>query len=161
MLSAIISGTPIWVWPLLLLLILIGFRARRSRTAPVALFYLLPLMGILSVRSVSALPAAQTVWIFFGITYFIGGYGGFIFQRKRIISKFQGRVTLKGEWLTLTVLMIIFWMRFAGGMIEAIGPETYASFSFHIVFASLAGLVAGTFIGRAICLLRAPSAPSS
>ncbi|KPU83523.1 hypothetical protein JI58_08520 [Marinosulfonomonas sp. PRT-SC04] len=103
------------------------------------------------------MPAVQNVWLGFGIAYLIGAYGGFIFQRKRVISKSKTHVTLKGEWLTLTVFMVIFWMRFADGMIKAIAPETYASTSFHMVFASISGLVAGTFIGRAICLLRAPN----
>lgn len=157
MFSAIVSGAPIWVWPLLLLLILLGLRASRTRTAPTVFFYLLPFMAILSLRSVNALPIAQTVWVFFGVAWVIGGYGGYVFQRKRLIAKSRRRVTLKGEWLTLLVLMLIFWMQFVSGIIKAISPETYASANFHMAFASIAGLVAGTFVGRALCLIMAPN----
>lgn len=157
MFSGIVSGAPIWVWPLLVVLVLLGLRATRTRTAPIALYYVLPLMGILSFRSVGVLPAAQSVWIFFGIAYLLGAYGGFQFQRKLVISKSQGRVTLKGEWLTLTVLMIIFWMRFAGSMIQAIAPVIYTSASFHMMFSSIAGLAAGTFLGRAMRLVLSPN----
>lgn len=152
-----LNGAPVWIWPLLILLIVLGFRASRTRTAPIFLFFLLPLLGVLSVRSVNALPAAQTVWVFFGIAYLVGAYGGYIFQGKRIISKSQGHVTLQGEWLTMAVLMLIFWMRFASGAIKAVSPETYASANFHMVFSIIAGLVAGTFIGRAVRLIMAPS----
>lgn len=158
MFSAIVSGAPVWVWPLLVLLIVLGLRASRTRTAPVILYLLLPLLGILSLRAVNALPAAQTIWAFFGVAALLGAYGGFLFQRKRVISKSQGRVTLKGEWLTMFVLMLIFWMQFVSGVIKSVSPETYASGNFHMVFASVAGLVAGTFIGRALCLIMAPNA---
>lgn len=157
MFSAIVSSAPIWVWPLLVLLIILGLRSSRTRTVPTVFSYLLPLMSILSLRSVSALPVAQTIWIFFGAAWLTGSYGGYVFQRKRLISKSPRRVTLKGEWLTMFVLMLIFWMQFGSGVVKAISPETYASGNFHIMFASITGLVAGTFIGRALCLIIAPN----
>jgi hypothetical protein len=37
--TQLLTGAPIWVWPLLVVLILVGLRARNERTAPVLLIY--------------------------------------------------------------------------------------------------------------------------
>jgi hypothetical protein len=48
------------------------------------------------------------------------------------------------------VLMVIFWMNFAGGVVAAIRPLAYASFGFKMGFALSAGLAAGSWLGRAL-----------
>ncbi len=150
MLVSILSGAPVWVWPLLVFLVFFGLKATRSRETPSLPIYLLPLLGLLSLNAVNSLQGAGYLWIVFAVAYLFGALAGFGFQRHVISEKSAGRVNLKGEWITFIVLMTVFWMNFAGGVVKAISPDTYASAGFHIVFTIIAGLAAGSFIGRAL-----------
>ncbi len=157
MLSGIISGTPIWVWPLLVGLILLGLKASRDRTALCAPSYFYPLLGLLSVRAVYALGVGPQVWLGFGVAYVLGTTLGNRFQARVILEKTEKHVSLKGEWLTMFVLMVIFWMNFIGGVTQAISPETYASDGFKMGFALVAGLAAGSWAGRALRTFTTPA----
>jgi hypothetical protein len=156
----IITNAPLWVWPLLALLISIGFIATRERTTLIAPLYGLPFLGILSFNAVNALSVSATVWVLFFCTYAIGVWRGFIFQESIILFKSRKHVTLSGEWLTMIVVMTIFWMNFVGGVMQVVAPNVYASTSFHVIFASIAGITAGVFLGRALRLMTSPSEAS-
>ena len=53
----VMTGAPLWVWPLLVVLVMGGARARRNRWVPVGMVYALPLLGVLGPRTVLSLPA--------------------------------------------------------------------------------------------------------
>lgn len=156
MISGIVSGAPIWVWPLLVLLLVLGARAMRPRLAPTMMIYMLPLLGGLSVNAVNNLPAVGYVWGVFVAGYLGGALAGYWVQRDWILGKSGSRVSLAGEGLTMTVLMAIFWMNFFGGVFRSVSPDTYESGSFHMTFALIAGLAAGSFMGRAFRVYQAP-----
>ena len=59
--SALFTSAPLWVWPLLAMLLALGLNAMRTRTTPAWPLYGLPLLGVLSLRSVSALEASNWV----------------------------------------------------------------------------------------------------
>lgn len=160
MLTGILTGAPIWVWPLLVVLITLGLLASKSRTRPCLPTYLYWLLGLISLNALNALSPAPVVWMAFAAAYLLGAWLGYHFQKRIIIAKSAGRITLKGEWLSMLVLMLIFWMNFVGGVINAISPEVYASTTYHMVFATVAGLAAGTFIGRALRVFLTPSTPA-
>lgn len=157
MLSGIVTGAPIWVWPLLVLLVVLGWRASRRREVPVAVIFALPLMGLLSLRAVHGLEAGALAWGLFIAAYGAGGWSGAVVQRGWIIAKGNGRVTLKGEWLTMVQVVTIFAMNFAAEATRAIAPDIEAGPVFPAVFAAVAGAVAGLFAGRAVAVLLAPS----
>lgn len=146
---SILSGAPIWVWPLLVFLIYFGLKATSKRTVTVWPMYILPLLGFLSVNAVNGLSPSKSIWIFFGLAYFIGIGSGLWFQRGIIAGKIGLTVTLAGEWVTLSILMVVFWMNFVGGVMRVVAPDIYANASFHQAFAAIAGLAAGSFLGRA------------
>ncbi len=148
--TQLLTGAPIWVWPLLLVLILVGLRARKDRRAPAILIYALPLLGILALRSTAALPAASWIWVVFAAAYFLGGWGGHRLQAGWLLGREGKFVRLKGENLTLLVMMVVFWANFAGGFLQAVAPQVYGSVGFHMVFASILAMSAGSFAGRAL-----------
>lgn len=152
-----ITNAPLWVWPLLALLISFGFVATRERTTLIAPLYGLPLLGILSFNTVNGLTPDASVWVLFFGAYVIGAWYGFVFQESIILYKSRTHVTLSGEWLTMVVVMVIFWMNFVGGAMQAVAPAAYASLTFQAIFASIAGLTAGVFLGRATRLITSPS----
>ena len=152
---SIIEGAPIWVWPVLAFLVWAGLRATRDREVAAWVIYGMPLVGILSVNAAAGLPSAPGHWIVFAGAYLLGAMLGLGYQRTKVMGKHAGRVQLAGEWLTFTVLMVVFWMNFAGGVAEAIAPDVYASASFVRAFLMIAGLSAGSFAGRALGTWRA------
>jgi len=157
MLSNILTGAPIWVWPLLAGLILLGFKASKDRTALCLPSYFYPLLGLLSVKAVYALEVSGLVWLGFGVAYLVGALLGNRFQGRIIIGKSAKRVSLKGEWLTMAVLMVIFWMNFVGGVVGAVLPAAFASVAFKAGFALVAGLAAGSWAGRALKTFTTPA----
>lgn len=156
-LFAIFTNAPIWVWPLLGVLITVGFIASRERTTLIAPLYALPFLGILSLNAVNALPAHSFIWVIFAAAYGIGVWRGYRFQDGIILFKSKTHVKLNGEWLTMILVMVIFWMNFVSGAARAIAPSLFHASMFHIVFATIAGLTAGVFLGRALLLVTTPS----
>ena len=157
MLSDILTGAPIWVWPLLFGLVLLGLKASKNREALCLPSYFYPLLGLLSVNAVYALGAGGAVWLGFGVAYLVGAVLANRFQKRVILGKSAKHVRLKGEWLTMAVLMVIFWMNFVGGVMAAVSPATFATIGFQAGFALAAGLAAGSWAGRALRTFTTPS----
>lgn len=148
--TQLITGAPIWVWPLLAVLVFVGMRARHDRTVPEGLIYGLPLLGGMAVRSVAVLPAAAAIWLVFAAAYALGVWGGYLLQRGWLLGWDGGKVRLAGESLTLSVMMLVFWANFAGGFMQAVVPDAYGSATFHVIFAALLAASCGSFAGRAL-----------
>lgn len=153
MVKGILGGAPVWVWPLLVLLLFLGYKASKPRQTSVILFYFLPFLGLISINNVTRLPFQTMAWTCFGIGYVAGAVGAYALQNKWLLGK-QGRIiSLSGEWFTMLVLMVIFWMNFASGMMKAISPGIYSTQEFIALFALLVGAASGSFLGRALKVL--------
>lgn len=154
MLFMVIQGVPVWVWPLLAFLLWYGLRATRERETPVWPFYAVPLVGLLSVKAVLSLGQGALVWAMFGLAYAAGAGWGYARQRGLVLSRGGGRVTLAGEWMTLALMMLVFWMNFAGGVAQAVAPDIHGSLRFALLVALIGGAVGGSFLGRSLRVVR-------
>ena len=154
LISGIASGAPIWVWPLLLVLILVGIRASRDRTAPVYIYYGLPLLAIMSLNTIMGQPNPTIAWICFGLGYLLGCATAFSMQSNWLIERNDTRLSLKGEWVTLITMMVIFWSNFVNGMLLDVAPNLQTIPVFTAAFTLVIGLASGTFLGRALYILR-------
>ncbi len=152
--SAIITETPFWVWPLFLLLLAVGLRARHERFVPVGLFYGLPLLGLSALNAVLGLSAPPLIWAIFAFAYAGGVYGGYSIQGRWILGRDNARVRLAGESLTLTMMMLVFGANFVGGFLEAVSPQVHGGTLFQVVFAAVVALSSGSFAGRALRVWR-------
>lgn len=152
-----LTGAPVWVWPLLVVLILVGLRARKERFAPVLLIYGMPALGLLGLRSVAALPAETWIWALFAVGYGLGCWGGYVLQRRWLLGRDGSMVQLAGEDLTLTVMMIMFWANFAVGVLQAVAPQLYGSSLFHVIFVGILACAGCSFAGRALRVWRTPA----
>ena len=150
MLYQIIINVPLWVWPLFIGLLAIGLLGTRSRQAPLILFWFLPLLGALAVNSMAAFGATVLAWAVFAVFYIAGCLFGFNYQKKIVLERKGSRVSLKGEWLTLVTIMIIFWTNFARGLMTAIFPDIIANPATIAIIAAIVGSVSGVFLGRSI-----------
>ncbi len=153
--TGIVAGAPIWVWPLLILLIIVGIRSSRDRTTSAYLYYGLPLLGIMSLGSIFAQPNQSTAWACFALGYLAGAALGWSRQSNWLLNKDGATLALKGEWFTLVMMMVIFWSNFANGFLLAVAPNLQTNAVFTALFTGLIGLAAGSFLGRAAYILRA------
>ena len=152
--SAILTETPVWVWPLFILLVVLGLRARHERMVPIALFYTLPLLGLSALNAVSGLSAGTAIWAVFAAAYGVGAYGGYLVQRHWVLGRVGTKVRLSGESLTLTMMMLVFGANFVGGFLEAVAPQVYAGTLFQGIFAAVVAVSSGSFAGRALRVWR-------
>lgn len=156
MLMGILTGPPIWVWPLLGLLILIGLISMRTRVTKVWPFYLLPLFAFIAMNSVSNLGPTPGLWGLFAASYGAGAILGWRIQPRWIISRDDRRVALKGEGLTIVMVLSVFVANFAVGLISALAPQIAERVMFQAGFVLIVGLMAGLFLGRAVAILKSP-----
>ena len=150
------ARAPIWVWPLLAWMIWDGARAMRYRTVGIWFFWAMPLFGLIALRGRLETAAPEVDLPVFLAAYVLGLRFGHWFQGHVIVEKAVRHVIVRGEALTLIMLMIIFWINFARGVIAAISPDLLANLGVVACLAIISGFVAGQFAGRAIRVLQAP-----
>lgn len=152
----ILSNIPVWVFPLFILLLVVGLRASKDRQVPIIIIYLMPCLGLLTLRNIMMLSPPVWIWIVAAIAYALGTSFGLRWQPGKIIARSTRFAHIKGEWLTLTAMMIIFWAGFANGFLSEVAPAVASSALFAACFAAVTCLPAGQFLGRALATLRAP-----
>ena len=152
-----LSNVPIWVFPLFILLLVVGLRATKDRKVPVAVIYALPLLGILTIRNLTAMSPPTWIWAVALLAYVVGVAFGMKLQQKWIIKREGSFAHVKGEWLTLVAMMILFTAGFANGFLNATLPSATNSAAFMALFVVLTCLPAGHFLGRTITTLRFPT----
>lgn len=151
-----LTNVPVWVWPLLIGLLAVSLRATRTRTAPLLLVYCLPLLGLLSLQTILSLNALTIAITSFAIAYVLGAWIGHAKQACYITEKSSRSVTAKGEWMTLITVMGLFSLNFIHGAVSGMTPETTITALYAAALSGIAGLISGTFIGRAIRTARTP-----
>jgi hypothetical protein len=150
MLIAIFSAIPLWTFPLLFGLTLLGLRASRDRSVTPVLVYAMPLLGLLSLNralSLGASDAAQTALL---LAYAAGAVWGHKAQAAWTIGRNARRVQLRGEWVTMGTILGLFVLNFVTGMVQGMAPAMAGSAGFAISFGAIAGVLSGSLAGRAV-----------
>lgn len=150
MLTTILTAIPLWVWPLLAGLTLLGLRATRDRRAPVILIYALPFLGLMSLSRALGLPASEAALTALLLAFLIGAGLGWWAQPRWTIARDTRHVTLRGEWVTLPTLLGLFAINFGMGMAQGMAPAIVADPVTAAAFGALAGLLSGSLAGRAL-----------
>ena len=150
----ILNGAPIWVWPLLFVLLILGYLASKPRKTPFIALCFIPLFGLISLNSIASLPLPDIGWWSFVPGYILGICILYQMQRRWLLGREGRMVSLAGEWFTMFVLMVMFWANFVSGMTKQISPEIYTSPIFVASFAFIVGTVSGSFLGRTLRVIR-------
>lgn len=144
----IVLHTPLWVWPLLALVVWLGWWARRPRTMRPLRLVALPLVGL----GVTISGALQSVMP--GLTF--GGWlvglllslpvGHAIGRRREVVRQEDGRVWIAGGWFALVFAVSIFAVRYALGVTFGVWPELAR----QPIWVAGAGLVGGVIAGMGL-----------
>ena len=141
--TAIPSRAPLWVWPLLAWMIWDGMRAMRDRIVGIWFFWMLPFFALIALRGRVESPAPELDLPIYFTAYLAGAAFGHWYQGRVIVERTAKQVTVRGEPLTLIMLMTIFWMNFARGVIEAISPDLTQNPAMIALLAVISGAASG------------------
>lgn len=143
-----ITGAPIWVWGIFGYLMLVGIKAMQKRSIYIPKLFIIPIIFIIlnykTMISNGDLAAIMS-------TILIGIITGFLLVRKTPIIILKGKKTVEipGNYTTLALLMLLFFIKYTFGYLRAAQPLTAIEYSYVEVYISL--LVESVLLGRAIC----------
>ena len=145
----IVANTPLWVWPLMALVVWLGVKGLRSRVLPLWRLAVLPVVGlILSFAGIgqAVQPAlALVAWL---VALGIGLPLGILLGRRRVVRRLDdGRLEIAGGWFMLVFGISIFAVRYALGVVFGMAPVLKADPLWIALSGGVGGFVAGIGLG--------------
>jgi hypothetical protein len=155
----IVVNTPLWVWPLMLFVLWLGWRGLQPRVMPSARLAILPLVGLAtslagiaqSLRPVLALAGwAPALMLALPLGWAIG------VRRAVHLRPEDGRLEVVGGWFALGFGVSIFAVRYTLGVLSSVMPGLRAEPLWIVLSGGVGGIVTGIGLGwLANLLLRA------
>lgn len=146
--AVIIVHTPIWVWFLYGLLLILGLQRTKDCAISLPRMLILPLIvtGLAIVGFVGAglsgLPAILT-----GLA--IGVPSGCWLEQGRGTRRLaDGRLWLQGEWLSFTQIVVMLVFRYAINVVPVVAPLLHANPVWHLGSLFISAVLSALFLGR-------------
>jgi len=153
MLQQILTRTPLFVWAILALLIVRGLIAAKDRHMAFGKLLILPLlMPLFTLQDLAAKfgLGGMTLSLWAGAVALATALAWKL-GRDRISAGTQpGKVLVRGSWMPLTVLMAIFFTKYAVTVMLAIAPLARHDARFAAIICILFGVFNGLFFGRLV-----------
>jgi hypothetical protein len=151
------GGIPLWVFPLLAVLIWLGLRASRARDLRLPVILITPVIFIgwglatLLARS-GSFPGVIVAWL---VAAVVGLALGLLTTRADTIrvDPTSGLVHRPGSWIPLARNLAIFAAKFALTFAAAVHPDLRDQLALWDL--GISGFSAGYFLGWMVCLLAA------
>jgi uncharacterized membrane protein len=152
---AIVVNTPLWVWPLLLYVLYVGWSRTRDRVvAPRRLLVMPAVIGGLAIYNLVSLDPSPAMLLGFACGLAAGALAGRAVGRRRVAEPLDGgMLRIRGDWMPLLLVVGIFAIRYAHGVVMAIDPSLARDSGFLLAGVTLSGLFAAMMIARAISTL--------
>lgn len=147
-----LSNVPVWVYPLFAVLVILGTSSRRSRSIPTKAFWFMPMLGLIGVPTLIATGRPEA-FSAFALAYALGALAGNRFQQGVVDGLEDGRIRLKGEWFTLTAMMVLFFAGFMKGAVGGMNPQLSQSLAFILPMVVVTAFFSGTFLGRSLYVI--------
>lgn len=155
----IVVNTPLWVWPLMLFVLWLGWRGLRPRTMPPARLAILPLVGLAtSLAGVAQSPQPGLALAGWAAALLAALPLGWAIGSRRAVRlrPEDGRLEVAGGWFALGFGMSIFVMRYTLGVLFGTMPGLRAEALWIVLSDGVGGVVTGIGLGwLANLLLRA------
>ena len=153
---SIVEHVPLWVWPVLVLVLWRGIQSLGTRTVTVWVAGLVPLVFlVLSVSSVGEVawgaPVIALVWVLaLGLGVALGWW--FLSAQPTAMDRGRGTVTIPGSPWLLVVLVAVFSVKFAYGYGMGTGAAWATEASWRSGLFGISGLSTGIVVGRTLRL---------
>jgi hypothetical protein len=147
----IVSGTPVWVWVLLGVLVSRGMKALKGGTAPLSKLAVVPLAfaawGVLHLLSDRA--SGLDAWMMWAAGALLGaGIGAMLAKRSGLsVNRAARTITLPGSAVPLVLIVVTFATKFWLGY-ELATTHVAVDAGFVVLSALVSGVTAGIFTGR-------------
>lgn len=142
------------MWALYALLLFLGFQ--RTRDSKVSLYRLLILPLVVMALAISSSIAAGFSGlpaVLIGLA--IGSALGWQLEREGATSRLaDGRVQLRGEWSSFSLLLFVLVFRYATIVAGVMNPVLAADQAWHLGTLGLSAALSGLFLGRTAARLR-------
>lgn len=154
----ILAGTPLWVYPLFLLVLWLGYSASRQRArSRLALIRLPCIFVVWSILNIwlNARNLGPSIASWAGGVVVGAAIGAAMFRSTRLARHADPElVVVPGTWLTLCLVVAIFAMNYVFGYLRATAPGLLDSYPGALLVTGLSGVSGGIFIGQAGVYLR-------
>jgi hypothetical protein len=145
----IVANTPLWVWPLMLFVMWLGWWGLQPRILPPSRLAILPMVGVgTSLASIaqSLQPGlAVAGWAVALIAALPLGY--LIGSRRAVSLADNGRIAIAGGWFALCFGVSIFAVRYALGVLFGVMPALRADPFWIVLSGGVGGVVTGIGLG--------------
>lgn len=149
--SQLITGAPLWVWPLLALLIGMGLRGLTARRVPVWTLAILPALSLgLAAMRIAKMPSVATGAAVFLVCGALFLWSGVKIARsiEAAFDRAAGRLTLPGSSFTLVFGLSVFAINYAFGVLFGFRPDLAADPIIALAPAVAGGALSGFVLGR-------------
>lgn len=155
--TRILTHTPLWVFGLLLGLVYLGYLQSRTRQVSRGRLIVLPIAmlawSLYSVWStfdahVTALAAWACAWLAAVAIALVR-----VPSRRASYDAATRQFTVAGSWVPLTLMMGIFFFKYAVTVVHATNPGVLGTTTAVVVVAGTYGLFSGMFVARALRVL--------
>ncbi len=146
----IIVNTPLWVWPLMLFVLWLGWRGLQPRVMPPARLAILPLVGVATSAAgiaqslqpaIAAAGWAAALLIALPLGWAIGARCAICLRPE------DGRLEVSGGWFALGFGISIFVVRYALGVLSGVLPHLRAEPLWIVLSGGVGGIVTGIGLG--------------
>jgi hypothetical protein len=146
----IVVNTPLWVWPLMLFVLWLGWRGLQPRVMPPARLAILPLVGVVTSitgiaqslqPAIAAAGWAAALLIALPLGWAIGT------RRAIRLRPEDGRLEVSGGWFALGFGISIFVVRYALGVLSGVMPHLRTEPLWIVLSGSVGGVVTGIGLG--------------
>jgi len=146
----IVVNTPLWVWPLMLFVLWLGWRGLQSRVMPAARLAILPLVGLatsLAGIAQSLQPGlALAGWAVAPLAALPLGWTIGTRRPVRLRSE-DGRLEVAGGWFALGFGISIFVVRYTLGVLSGVMPHLSVEPLWIVLSGGVGGIVTGIGLG--------------
>ncbi len=161
MIIEILTHTPLWVYGLFVGLIFVGWKQTRERYVKQPTLLILPL-GMLALSFFGATSSfgysltIMLLWLAGVLSSTIIGL--LLFYASSASYQAQSAsFKVPGSWWPMIFIMAIFFTKYTVGVLTSIKPELFANAALVLSLAAFYGILSGTFIARAIRMLKVRS----
>ena len=153
---SIIGHTPAWVWLVLAGLIWLGLARARDREVGLPGLILFPLIiTALAIYNLAGSGLAAAIVAGLGVGALLGLAAGIFLERRNGATRLdRGRLRLKGEWISLILVLAVFLTHYAKAVVSNIDPALALSDGFEFTSGALSGLLAAMLLSRTVMRLR-------
>lgn len=162
LLFQIVVHTPLWVWPLMLFVLWLGWRGLQPRTLPAARLAVLPLVGVgTSVAGIAQSMQPGLAFLGWSVALLVALPVGYLIGSRRAVRPLgEGRIEIAGGWFVLVFAISIFAVRYTLGVLFGIMPALRAEAFWIVLAGAVGGIVTGIGVGWIANLLRRAYRPA-